>query len=97
MPVGIVERLLRRRHGEKNEVVDLALLFRLHPLIGVESAVGAVAARNLAGDLAGKIGDFELLDARDPAFAGEQPLPCRLDPASERRHHAKTCDDDASH
>ena len=58
MPVGIVERLLRRRHAEQNKVVDLALLFRLHPLVGVETAVGAVAARKLAGDLAGKIGRF---------------------------------------
>ena len=97
MPVGVIERLFRGGHGKEDEVVDLALFLRLHPLIGIEAAVRAVSARNLAGDLAGKIGDFESLDPSDPALSCEQPLPRRLDPAGERRHHAKTSDDDASH
>ena len=54
LPAGIVERLARGAHGEDDEIVDLALLLRLHPLIGIEGAVRAVAARHLAGDLAGK-------------------------------------------
>ena len=62
MPVGIVERLARRAHREDDEIVDLALVLRLHPLVGIEGAVAAVAARNHAGDLAGEIGDVEGLD-----------------------------------
>ena len=57
MPIGVVERLTRRAHREDDEIVDLALILRLHPLVGIEGAVGAVAARNHAGDPAGQIGD----------------------------------------
>ena len=63
MPIGVIERLLRRAHGVEDEIVDFALLLRLHPLVGIEGAVGAVAARNLAGDLARDVGDFEFVDA----------------------------------
>ena len=45
---------LRRAHREDDEVVDLALVLRLHPLVGIEGAVRAVAARDHAGDLAGR-------------------------------------------
>ena len=37
-----------------DELVDLALLLRLHPLVGIVGAVGAVAVRDHAGDLAGQ-------------------------------------------
>ena len=62
MPVRVVERLLGRAHREDDEIIDLALILRLHPLIGIEGAVRTVAARNHAGDLAGEIGDVERLD-----------------------------------
>ena len=39
LPAGIVERLRRRAHRIDDEVVDLALLLRLHPLIGIVGAV----------------------------------------------------------
>ena len=81
MPIGVVESLLRRRHAEKDEVVDLALFLRLHPLVGVEGSVRAIAARNLARDFAGQIGDFKSLNPPDSAFTGEEALPCRLNPA----------------
>ena len=44
LPAGIVERLARGAHRIDDEIVDLALLFRLHPLVGIEGAVAAVAA-----------------------------------------------------
>src|SRR6185437_13851662 len=97
MPTGIIERELGCAHRVEDEIVDLALLFRLHPLVGIEGAVGAVAARNLAGDLARDVGDLESVDGLDAAFGREQPPPRRLDAATERRHHAKSSDDDASH
>ena len=53
---------------------------------GIEGAVAAVAARHLAGDLAGEIGDIEILDA---ARAASAPAVSRshvdLDAAAERR------------
>src|SRR5262252_3000096 len=55
MPIGIVEGLARRSHRENDEVVDLALILRLHPLIRIEGAVRTVTARHLAGDLARQI------------------------------------------
>ena len=70
---------------ENDELVDLALLFRLHPLIGIVGAVGAVAARNAAGDLAGNIGHVERLDPLCAALALEQAFPGRLGAAAERR------------
>ena len=43
VPAGIVEGLGGRGHRVDDERVDLALLLRLHPLVGIERAVGAVA------------------------------------------------------
>ena len=34
MPVGVVERLCRGAHRVDDEVVDLALFLRLHPIVG---------------------------------------------------------------
>ena len=69
LPAGVVERLRGGAHREDDEIVDLALLLRLHPLVGIEGAVRAVAARNLAGDLGRQIGDVERLDAPCAAVA----------------------------
>jgi hypothetical protein len=35
MPVGIVERLVGRRHRINDEGIDLALFLRLHPVVGL--------------------------------------------------------------
>src|SRR5215217_6019174 len=61
-PSGIFERLARGAHGIHDEVVYLALLLRLHPLIRIVGAVTAITARYGAGNLAGKIRDFETFD-----------------------------------
>src|SRR5581483_2780364 len=75
----------------------LALLLWLHPLVGVEAAVAAIAARHLAGNLGGNIRDVEFLDAFDPALAGQQPFPGLFNSAGERRHQSKACDHHAPH
>ena len=54
LPARVLERLRGSAHGVDDEVVDLALLLRLHPIVRIEGAVAAVAARHLAGDLAGR-------------------------------------------
>jgi len=85
-------RLARGAHRVDDEFVDPALFLRLHPLVGIVSAVRAVAARNLAGDLRRNIStlNFSILRAR---FAREQALPRRLDAAAEWRHHSESRDD----
>src|SRR5262245_41084942 len=97
MPIRIVERLPRGRHREHDEVVDLALILRLHPLVSVEAAIAAVAARHDAGDLAGQIGDVERLDLPRAAFAFKDACPGRLDATAEWRDHAKARDDNPPH
>ena len=72
LPAGVIERLLGRAHGVDDELVDLALLFRLHPLVGIIGAVGAIAARDLAGDTRAQVGDVDALDAADSALAVDQ-------------------------
>ena len=69
---GVGERLVGGGHRVDDEVVDLALLLRLHPVVGVELAVAGGAARDEAGDLAGDVGDVELLDPARAALGGEQ-------------------------
>ena len=76
-PVGVVERLGRGGARVDDEIVDLALLLGLHPVVGIEG-VGRVAARHLRGDLAGEVGDVEILDPgrapiRRPAGAATSP------------------------
>src|SRR5215212_11750854 len=97
MPIGIVERLACRTHRENDEVIDLTLILWLHPLIGIESAVGAVAPRNQAGDLTGQIGDVKRLDLLRAALAIEDAFPGRLDAAAQWRHHAQARDDNPPH
>src|ERR1700733_5830401 len=97
MPVGVIKRLACCAHRKNNEVVDLALVFRLHPLVGVEGAARAVAARHYASDLAGQIGNLEGLDLPRAAFAVQDALPGRLDATAERRDHAKARDDNPPH
>src|SRR6185437_11568752 len=96
-PAGVVERLLGRAHGVQNEVVDLALLLGLHPLIGIEGAVAAVATRDHAGDLGVHVGDVEGIDDLGAALALDEAPPCRFHTASERRDHPHPGDDDTSH
>ena len=97
MPVGIIERLPGGGHRENDEVVDLALVLRIHPLVGIERGVGAVTARDHAGDLARQIRHLEGVDAPGTAFAVQDPLPGRLHATAERRHHAEARDDNPPH
>jgi hypothetical protein len=95
-PAGVPQRLAGGGHREDNKVVDLALLLRLYPLVGIER-VGRGAARNLCGDLASDVGDVEALDPRRAGFASQQATPGGLNPGSQRRDHAEASDDDSIH
>src|SRR5258707_14356448 len=97
VPVRVIERLARRAHCKDDEIVDLALVLRLHPLVGIEGAIRTVAAGNDAGDPAGQIRDVERLDLPRVALAIEDTRPARLDATAEWRNHAQPRDDHPSH
>src|SRR5437660_1785834 len=97
LPAGMFDRLARRAHRVDDEVIDPALLLRLHPLIGIVGAVRAVAARNGACDFRREILDVECLDSARSALAREQTLPRVFDTAAERRHHAEPRDNHTPH
>ena len=90
LPARVVERLRAAHMRIDDELVDLALVLRLHPLVGIEGRVAAVAARHLHGDLAGEVRGLESLDRAGAALAGDKTLPRRFDAARERRDHAET-------
>src|SRR4029077_8799257 len=77
MPAGVIECLRGCRHRKDDEVVDLALVLWLHPLVGIEARIGTVAARHHASDLARQIGDVERLDPPRAARPLEDLLPGR--------------------
>ncbi len=95
-PAGVGERLGRRRYGVNDELIAAALILRLHPLVGTVG-VRRVAARDLRGDLARQIRDFEGFNPRRRRLAGDQPFPRGLDAAGQRRDHAETRHHDPLH
>ena len=97
LPARVGKRLRCRRDSIKDEVIDFALLFRLHPLVGVEASIAAAAARHRHRDLAGEIGDVEPFDAAGAALTRQQTAPARLDSATKRRDHAETRDNYPAH
>ena len=99
-PVGVGERLGRGGDAEDDEIVDLALLLGLHPLVGVEGVlVGFLPARsgNLHGHLRGEVRYLEALDPPGAAFSRQQASPALLNAAGKRRHHAQSGYDDPAH
>src|SRR5262249_2298479 len=74
LPAGIEKRLVGRRNRKDNKVVDLTLLFRLHPVIGIEVAL-ACAPRYETADLAGDVGYVKFGDAPSTTLAGYKSGP----------------------
>ena len=70
-PARIGDRLIGGRHRINDEIVDLALLLWLHPIVGIELARRR-ASRNEAADLAGDIGYVELGDPPGAVLARKQ-------------------------
>ena len=67
-----------------DEGIDLALFFRLHPVIGIKCAVGAIADRDPASNLSRQIVNFKFGDQSCTALAGENTLPGNFRSASKR-------------
>ena len=96
-PAGILNRLIRGGHAVEDEIIDLAPVLRLHPVVGVEGSVRAVPIRDFAGIGCHHIRRVEPRDRSGARLPGYQPLPGLLDPARKRRDHAQSGDDDAPH
>ncbi len=58
LPAGIRYRLLGGGQAEEDEIVDPALFLGIDPLVGIERAVGAIAARHIAGNLRRQIDPY---------------------------------------
>src|SRR5262249_8634874 len=56
LPARIVQRLACRTHCKNDEIVDLALLLRLHPLVWAECPVTAITTWDLASNLGRQVG-----------------------------------------
>ncbi|ENN85805.1 hypothetical protein RHSP_18548 [Rhizobium freirei PRF 81] len=84
VPVCIGERHVRCRHAIDDEGIDLALLLRLHPVVSMERAVGAIANRNTAGNLCREIFDLEFGHAARAIVPSEQTRPGHLGAAAQR-------------
>ena len=62
-----------------DELVDLALLLRLHPVVGIEGAVSQAPARHEAGDFAAQIGGFEFSDGAGTRVPRRKAAPVVVD------------------
>jgi hypothetical protein len=80
-----------------DEIINFALLFGFHPFIGIERAVGTIAARNLTGDLTRKIGDLERFNTTRATFARDQTRPNMFNTRAQRRDESKSGDNHPSH
>ena len=82
------QNLLNRFPGggkrAQDEAVHLALILRLDPFVGIETAGRRLAVRNLSGDLAAQIRGVEGLDCRNTGLAIDQAAPAMLDAHSQR-------------
>ncbi|MNL78682.1 hypothetical protein D3C87_2051340 [compost metagenome] len=74
MPAGVVQRHVGGCDRKNNEMIDLALLLELHPVIGIERAFG-IARRDTTGDLGRKIIDLEFGHEAGTTFPGEKFRP----------------------
>jgi hypothetical protein len=97
IPAGIHHRLMGGCQTEQDEIVDPALFLGIDPVVRVEAAVRAVAARHLAGDAGGQVVGPEFGDRRSAGFTLQQPRPGFLDTAGKRRDKTKAGYDNSAH
>ena len=87
LPAGIGQGLRRRGHRIDNKVVDLPLLFRLHPIVRIVAAVEP-SPRGIWQATWQERSETSKFSTRLAAlWPGEQPFPCGLDAAAKRRNH----------
>jgi hypothetical protein len=69
MPIRIIEGLTSRRHAVNDEIIDLALVLRVHPLIGVEKPLSLVSRWDLEGNARWQVRDVEPVNRHSPALS----------------------------
>ena len=70
--------------------------FGVHPVVGIELALGERPERDAMGDLAGDIVDLEIVDAPGAALAGEDVGPGGFYAAPEGADRPHSRNDDAA-
>ena len=77
--------------------IGFTLIFRIHPIIGIEGATRSITARHFTCNLRGQIGYVAACDIDRATLARKQPRPRRLSGTAKRRHHADPRYDDTPH
>ncbi len=90
-------RLLGGRQSVDDEIIHAPLFLGIDPLVGIEAAVAAIAARHLTGDAVGRSSVLNLRDQAGAGLAGEQARPGLLDATSQRRDKTQARNDDPAH
>jgi hypothetical protein len=97
LPAGVLHGHIGGCHAKADEGVAAALLLRVHVVVNVEGAVGAVAFLDLAADAAGHVGHVIAGDLACTGLAGENVGPAVLDVCANRRDHSQTGDNNPAH
>src|SRR5579883_2458906 len=87
MPACVVKGLIGSRHCEDDEIINLALFFRLHPIVGIEFALAGTSLDE-AADLTGDVRHVKLGDAPRTALSRNEVGPGGFDAAPHGRNQA---------
>ena len=96
-PAGISQRLRGGSKTEENELIGLFLILFVHPVIGIESAIASIAARNLARNLRTEIRHVKATYLYSTVTASIQPRPRCLNAVPQWGNHAHTRYDNTPH
>jgi hypothetical protein len=64
------------RNGKQNKVIDFALFFGFHPLIGIEAIIGAIPSGDLTANLTGEIINLKALNPARRTLTSKKARPC---------------------
>ena len=95
-PAGLGQGLIRRRQGEQDEAVHLALLLGGQQLIRIEAGLRVLGTvLDLAADTDRQVADQLRRQLSDTGLSGQQALPDLFDSTAQRGQCAHAGDDDA--
>ena len=97
LPAGILQRLGGGAHGVDDEVVDLALLLRLHPVVGLKLPSEPSPRGTWQATWQDRSETSKLSMRRAAFWPAVRRSHASLVAAAERRDETQACDDDTSH
>src|SRR5690606_5783724 len=96
LDASVLNGLRGSSHGVDDEIVYLALLLALHPLVGIVLAIGIVSQRQTVSDLTGDIIDLNVVDTLGSTLACQNVGPGGLHSATKGRDKPHSGDDDSA-